>query len=104
MKPSLTRLLKQPVEVVDLVQGSEPWFALRRQKKTASETPIILGLSPWSTPQKLAQAKYHNHTEESGGNKFTRHGHDNEDSARKFYEAITDVPFAPAIVVRGEYL
>jgi putative phage-type endonuclease len=103
LESELEHLEKQPVEVVDFAQGSREWFAFRRDKRTASETPIVMGLSPWSTPQKLAKCKYCDHDEVSGGNKFTNHGHRFEDAARKFYEAITDVNFEPATAVRGQY-
>ena len=100
----LSKLLSIEPAVVQMAQGSESWFRLRRTKRTASETPIVMNLSPWCSPEKLARAKYHDHNEESETNKFTRHGHENEDAARRYYEAITDVAFAPAIVVRGQYL
>jgi len=95
---------KQPIEIVNLVQGSQEWFALRRQKRTASETPIVMGLSPWQSAEKLAQCKFADHTPESATNKFTKHGHDFESAARAFYEAITDAKFSPCTVMRGHYL
>ena len=36
---------------VDLVQGSQEWLDFRRTKRMASETPIIMGVSPWQKPK-----------------------------------------------------
>ena len=40
-----------------LVQGSAEWHQHRRKHRNASETPIILGVSPWQTPYQLWQIK-----------------------------------------------
>lgn len=42
---------------VDLVQGSEPWLVWRMGKVTASEAPIIMGHSPYTTRQELWRLK-----------------------------------------------
>ena len=34
------------MEVVDLVQGSHEWHAFRAAHRPASETPIVIGVSP----------------------------------------------------------
>ena len=34
-------------DVPDIEVGSEQWLAIRRTLKMASETPSLLGLSPW---------------------------------------------------------
>jgi len=39
--------------MVALVQQSEQWLELRRSKIGSSDAPVIMGLSPWSTPYKL---------------------------------------------------
>ena len=39
--------------IVQLVQGSEAWHAHRRGLRNASETPAVLGISPWVTPYQL---------------------------------------------------
>jgi len=41
--------------IVKLVQGSAEWHAHRAMYRNASETPIVLGLSPWTTPHQLWQ-------------------------------------------------
>jgi hypothetical protein len=39
--------------IVQVVQGSEAWLAHRRNLFNASETPAVLGISPWQTPYPL---------------------------------------------------
>jgi hypothetical protein len=36
-----------------LVQSSAEWHEHRRKHRNASETPIVLGVSPWRTPYQL---------------------------------------------------
>ncbi len=43
--------------IVKLVQGSAEWHEHRRKYRNASETPGVLGVSPWSTPYRLRQQK-----------------------------------------------
>ena len=43
--------------IVKLVQGSAEWHEHRRHHRNASETPGVLGLSPWMTPYQLWQLK-----------------------------------------------
>jgi predicted phage-related endonuclease len=43
--------------IVRLVQGSAEWHAHRRTHRNASETPVVLGQSPWLTPYQLWQQK-----------------------------------------------
>jgi predicted phage-related endonuclease len=39
--------------VINLKQGSAEWLAHRQQYRNASETPAVLGASPWVTPYQL---------------------------------------------------
>lgn len=41
------------MKTVNLDQRSEQWYAWRKKVTTASQIPIIMGVSPWSTPNKL---------------------------------------------------
>ena len=43
--------------IVKLVQGSAEWHEHRRKYRNASETPVVLGVSPWLTPYQLWQQK-----------------------------------------------
>ena len=40
-------------KIVKLVQGSPDWHAHRATYRNASETPAVLGVSPWVTPYQL---------------------------------------------------
>ena len=44
-------------QIVKLVQGSPEWHEHRRNHRNASETPAVLGVSPWTTPFQLWQIK-----------------------------------------------
>jgi len=62
--------------IIKLVRGSVEWHEHRRAHRNASETPIVLGVSRWTTPYQLWQARLvglASHTSESwGGVSVTR--------------------------------
>ena len=37
------------MKIVKLMQGSAEWHEHRRKHRNASETPVVLGVSPWLT-------------------------------------------------------
>ena len=39
--------------IMKLDQGSPEWLAHRAKYRNASETPVVLGVSPWQTPYQL---------------------------------------------------
>ena len=39
--------------IVKVVQGSPEWHAHRAKYRNASETPAVIGVSPWLTPYQL---------------------------------------------------
>lgn len=41
----------------ELVQGSPAWLAMRKRYIGASDAPVIMGVSPWSTPYELWRLK-----------------------------------------------
>ena len=43
--------------IVRMAQGSPEWHEHRRKYRNASETPAVLGVSPWQTPYQLWQLK-----------------------------------------------
>ena len=45
------------MKIVRMAQGSPEWHEHRRAYRNASETAIVLGLSPWTTPYQLWQLK-----------------------------------------------
>lgn len=40
-------------EVIVLEQGSEAWHLHRKQYRNASETPAVMGISPFTSPYQL---------------------------------------------------
>ena len=87
-----------------LVQGSAEWPEHRRKYRNASETPIVLGLSPWMTPYQLRAHKL-GLTEPVVTPAMLR-GTELEPAARAAYEALTGhVPYhaeTPAAVMLAQ--
>ena len=84
---------------VNLVQGSPEWLAFRRGKRMASETPSIMGLSPYGSPATVRTAKW-------GKGVFVndamRQGTEQEPIAREAYERQYQL-MRPAVFLDGEY-
>lgn len=87
----------------NIEQGSQEWHDLRAKHiKTASRTPIVLGLSPFSNWDKLAQEikfgikPYYS--------KAMQQGNDLEDMVRELANKELDEYFMPTVGVSGEYL
>ena len=87
--------------IVRLVQGSAEWHEHRRLHRNASETPIVLGVSPWTTPYQLWQQKLGVATPEV--NAAMLHGTELEPAARAAYERLTGLVMQPLVLVDGEY-
>ena len=87
--------------IVRLVQGSVEWHEHRRLHRNASETPIVLGVSPWTTPYQLWQQKLGVATPEV--NAAMLHGTELEPAARAAYERLTGLVMQPLVLVDGEY-
>ena len=87
--------------IVRLVQGSAEWHEHRRAHRNASETPIVLGVSPWTTPYQLWQQKLGLATAEV--NPAMLHGTELEPAARAAYERLTGLTMQPLVMVDGEY-
>lgn len=85
---------------INLVQGSPEWREWRRHKRMASETPAIMGVSPYMSAADIRAIKL-------GGNGPSvsvamQYGHDQEPLARAAYEALLE-PMRPAVMVDGDY-
>ena len=87
--------------IVQLVQGSAQWHEHRRTHRNASETAIVLGVSPWSTPYQLWQQKLGLAKPEV--NAAMLRGTELEPAARVAYERLTGVAMQPLVIVDGEY-
>jgi putative phage-type endonuclease len=89
------------MKIVNLVQGSTEWHEHRRTHRNASETPIVLGVSPWQTPYQLWQQKLGLAQQEL--NRAMLHGTELEPAARAAYERLTGLAMKPLVLVNGEY-
>jgi putative phage-type endonuclease len=87
--------------VVRMAQGSPEWHEHRRRYRNASETPVVLGQSPWQTPYQLWQVKLGLIVQEV--TPAMRRGSELEPMARAAYERQTGRVMQPLVVVDGEY-
>ena len=85
----------------NLVQGSPEWHAHRTQYFNASETPAVMGVSPWQTPYELWLVKTGRKVTET--NEAMRHGTALEPVARSAFEETTGLIMQPQVVVDGQY-
>ncbi len=88
--------------IVKLVQGTPEWHEHRRQHRNASETPAVLGLSPWLTPYQLWQIKT-GRAAQPAVTPAMAHGTKLEPLARDAYERETGHVMEPLVLVEGEY-
>ena len=90
-------------EIVHLEQGSQEWLALRRTKRCASETPIVMSLSPWGTWNSLKATKAGRDAVETSA---MRHGKINEERARQAFsfEFGGGGSLLPVVVIDGPWL
>lgn len=72
-------------EPQDMEQNTNSWHAWRAKGIGASESPIIMGVSPWSTPYQLWQEKT-GRLKRDFSNYATERGHRLEPKARASYE------------------
>ena len=89
------------MRIVRMEQGSPEWHEHRRNYRNASETPIVLGVSPWQTPYQLWQIKLG--LVEQEVTPAMRHGSELEPAARAAYERQTGRVMQSLVVVDGEY-
>ena len=87
--------------IVQLVQGSQAWLDHRRGLRNASETPAVLGISPWVTPYQLWMLK--TGRAEQAVNAAMRKGTALEPLARHAYEVETGNVMQPLVLQDGPY-
>jgi putative phage-type endonuclease len=85
-----------------MVQGSPEWHEHRSQYRNASESSIVMGLSPWMSPYQLWQLKT-GKTQPAEATAPMLHGIEMEPSARAAYEAKTGAVMQPLVMISGEY-
>lgn len=88
--------------IVKLIQGSPDWHEHRKHHRNASETPAVLGFSPWTTAYQLWQLKT-GRVPPQQVNAAMAHGTALEPLARLAYEELTGQVMEPLVMVDGEY-
>jgi putative phage-type endonuclease len=87
--------------IMKLDQGSPEWLAHRAKYRNASETPVVLGVSPWQTPYQLWLEK--KGRAERPVTFPMQRGKELEAAARAAYESLTGHVMQPLVLVEGEY-
>ena len=90
-------------DVPDIEVGSEQWLAIRRTLKMASETPSLLGLSPWKPKTPLQLYKVKTGEDTVAVNQAMRDGNKFEARARELLERDLDNSFPPAFMTGDDY-
>jgi putative phage-type endonuclease len=86
---------------VQVEQGTAEWLAMRRRLRMASETPAVLGVSPYANRASIRAAKVDGKGQYE--NAAMTKGKEQEPIARAAFEAMTGEIFRPAVFVNGEY-
>jgi putative phage-type endonuclease len=87
--------------IVQLTQGSPEWLAYRLNKRNASESAAVLGLSPWTTPYQLWLQKTGRSVQ--AANHAMLRGTELEPAARLAYEEQTGLVMQPLVLESGVY-
>lgn len=87
--------------ILKLVQGSPEWHAHRAKSRNASETPTVLGVSPWQTPYQLWLLRTGRSQQKVTPAMYR--GNDLEPAARAAYEQKTGNVMEPLVLLDGEY-
>jgi len=83
-------------------QNTKEWLEFRRSKIGGSDAPIIMGVSPWTTPHQLYIEKILWTTEERSNHAMER-GKNLEEKARNAYEKVKGTSFFPKVVISEEF-
>lgn len=88
----------------EVKQNTPEWHKLRKQRIGASESPIIMGLSPYKTIRELYLEKISEEEIVDDDNGFVKNkGHRLEPIARAHYELHSGLSFPDTLAVHGEY-
>jgi len=72
------------MKYIDLEQGSQEWLDWRRSRRMASETPFIMGVSPYGNANKIRKDKQG--ISKGFQNAAMSYGHEQEEYARDHYQ------------------
>ena len=88
--------------ILKLVQGTAEWLAHRNHCRNASESAVVMGLSPWQTPYQLWELRT-GRRETSAPTVAMQHGTAMEPLARAAYEVQTGLIMQPLVMQDGHY-
>ena len=83
------------------IQGTPEWLEFRRNGVFASDVPIIMGVSPWTTPLELYWMKVEGI--ELDETPAMKRGKDLEPIARRWFEMIVGSFVNPAVITRKDF-
>lgn len=86
----------------ELIQGSDEWLEMRKTHIGASDAPIIMGVSPWTTPRQLFERKLGIVPEQKTNPAMLR-GQESEPYNRKAFEDLYGISFTPCVLFDKEY-
>ncbi len=89
------------MRIVKVTQGSPEWHEHRAKHRNASETPAVVGISPWMTPYECWLMKTGRSSPEVTLPMIR--GTDLEPHARAAYEQLTGLVMEPLVLADGEY-
>lgn len=90
------------MKIINVEQGSPEWLAWRKTVITATECPVIMGLSPWSTPYKCWQKKL-GLIEDEKTNEAMERGKRLEPYIRDRFILKSGIKMLPTVVESSEY-
>lgn len=88
--------------MIALEQNTEEWLEFRKTKIGSSDAPIIMGESPWKTPQQLWEEKM-GLKQSSYENAAMQRGKQLEAQARKAFELETGLVVWPNVLIHPEH-
>lgn len=90
------------MRLLELEQGSPEWLAVRRQYRPASETPAVMGASPFQTARQLWEVR--TGRRDVFVSAAMREGTRREDEVRQKAAERYGEDWSPIVAVSGEYL
>lgn len=87
--------------MIDLQQNTPEWLEFRRRKIGASDSPIIIGVSPWKTPLQLWEEKLG--LRQGVETIAMRRGSDLEHTARCFYQDLMGYEIKPKVMIHPDF-
>lgn len=90
------------MKIIPLNQGSDEWLTFRKQKLGASDAPIILNESPWTSPMQLWERKLGIALEQIESKAMSR-GHALEHEARCAFMIMKNMTVTPEVIQHGTH-